>query len=281
MYKTIITLISIIAFMHCSSGKTNKSNAVLAAALILSQSSKSTSSSTITATIPADTADTVTSAPNHTGLGFQDKTKAINGVRGAGLSSGSGDVFSLTATGSTASIVLEWSGKRVLNGSGIDFIVFENPFLYNNNVLTVFMEAIIVEVSQDNVSYCGFSPDYTFSPETTYSTNPTYWKRFAGITPVLYNIESNVFSGSDLYDITKTGGDAFDLDNLSATNDYSIGCSTTLRDKIKSEGFVYLRLTAATARTNADTSANFLQDTGAFSGGPDIDGVIARYRSTR
>ncbi len=278
--RKLITFL-ILGLVACSSGKSNKSNTVLAAAVLLSQSSKSASAATTTAVIPSDTADTATYAPNHIGSGFQDKSKAINGVRGAGLSSGSGDVFSLTATGANATMILEWSGKRVLNGSGTDFIVFENAFHYNNNPATVFMEAIIVEVSQDNINYCGFSPDYTFSPETTYSINPTYWKRFAGITPVIYNIESNIFSGNDLYDTTKTGGDGFDLDNLSATNDYSIGCNTTLRDKIKSEGFVYLRLTAATARTNADTGANFLQDTGAFGGGSDIDGVIARYRATR
>ena len=278
--RKLITLL-ILGLAACSSGKSNKSNSILAAALLISQSTKSSISTSVAVIIPSDTADTVTSAPNNTGSGFQDKTKSINGIRGAGLSSGSGDVFSLTATGTNASMVLEWSGKRVLNGSGIDFIVFENAFQYNSNPSTVFMEAIIVEVSQDNVSYCGFSPDYTFSPETTYSTNPTYWKRFAGITPVIYNIETNIFSGNDLYDTSKTGGDGFDLDNLSGTNDYNIGCNTTLRDKIKSEGFIYLRLTAATARTNADTGANFLQDTGAFGGGPDIDGVIARYRATR
>lgn len=279
--RRLITLL-ILGLVSCSSGKTNKNSSLLAAGLLLSQSSKSISSlSNSVIAVPADSADTVTYAPNHTGSGFQDKTKAVNGVRGAGLSSGSGDVFSLTATGANASMVLEWSGKRILNGSGIDFIVYENAFQYNSNPSTVFMEAVIVEVSQDNVSYCGFSPDYIFSPETTYNINPTYWKRFAGITPVIYNIESNVFSGNDLYDTSKTGGDGFDLDNLSATNDYNIGCNTTLRDKIKSEGFVYLRLTSATARTNLNTGANFLQDTGAFDGGPDIDGVMARYRGTR
>ena len=279
--RRLITLL-ILGLVSCSSGKTNKNSSLLAAGLLLSQSSKSISSlSNSVIAVPADSADTVTYAPNHTGSGFQDKTKAVNGVRGAGLSSGSGDVFSLTATGANASMVLEWSGKRILNGSGIDFIVYENAFQYNSNPSTVFMEAVIVEVSQDNVSYCGFSPDYIFSPETTYNINPTYWKRFAGITPVIYNIESNVFSGNDLYDTSKTGGDGFDLDNLIATNDYNIGCNTTLRDKIKSEGFVYLRLTSATARTNLDTGANFLQDTGAFDGGPDIDGVMARYRGTR
>jgi hypothetical protein len=280
MCKKIILLFSILELINCSSGKTKKGNSVLAAALLLSQSTKTTTTNTPTVVIPSDTADTVTLAPNHTGSGFQDKANAVNGVRGAGNGSGSGDVFSLKSTGASASIVLEWSGKRVLNGSGIDFIVFENVFQYNNTT-TYFMEPIIVEVSQDNVSYCGFSPDFTFSPETTYSTAATNWKGFAGITPVLYNVESNIFTGNDLYDISKTGGDGFDLDNLTSANDYNIGCNLTLRDKIKSEGFVYLRLTAATARTNADTGSNFLQDTGAFGGGPDIDGVIARYRATR
>jgi len=282
MQKYILTIFILLGFLGCSSAKANKNNTVLASMFVLSQPTHSkTPLSNNSIIIPEDTADTVTFAPNHTGIGFQDQTKAINGVRGSGTSSGSGDVFSLASIGSGASIVLEWSGKRILNGSGIDFIVFENVFYYNNNPLARFIEALIVEVSQDNVNYCGFSPDYTFSPETTYSINPTYWKHFAGITPSLYNAESNLLNGNDLYDLNKTGGDGFDLENLSATNDYNIGCNTTLRDKIQSEGFVYLRLTAATARTNIDTGVSFLQDTGAFGGGPDIDGVIARYRSTR
>ena len=38
---------------------------------------------------------------------------------------------------------------------------------------------------------------------------------------------------------------------------------------------------AATAVTNPDTAAAFVKDAGSFDGGPDIDGVIARYVSTR
>ena len=278
MHKKLIVIFIIFIAVQCSSSKSKRNNQVFASLLVMSQYKPVTSSMV---NIPEDIADTVTLAPNHTGIGFQDKTKAINGVRGAGTGSGSGDVFYLAATGVGASMVLEWSGKRVLNGSGIDFIVFENVFYYNGNSSARFMEATIVEVSQDNISYCGFSPDFTSSPETSYSTNPTHWTRFSGITPVLYNVESNVLSGNDLYDTSKTGGDAFDLEDLSAANDYNIGCDTTLRDNIKSNGFVYLRLTASTARINIDTSANFLQDTGAFGGGPDIDGVMARYRSVR
>jgi hypothetical protein len=281
MLKKIFILITFLGLIHCSSEKTKKNNSLMVAVLLFSQTQKSSSTTTPSFSVPSDTADTVTSAANHTGLDFRDKAKAVNGVRGAGISSGGVDVFSLTATGNTASIVLEWSGRRILNGSGIDFTVFENAFQYSANASTVFMEAIIVEVSQDNISYCGFSPSYNFSPKTTYSTTPSFWLRFAGITPTLYNLETNNFIGNDLYDLTKTGGDGFDLENLSAANDFGIGCSVTLRDKIKSEGFVYLRLTSATARTNPDTGSNYLQDVGAFGGGPDIDGVLARYRAVR
>ena len=94
------------------------------------------------------------------------------------------------------------------------------------------METIIVEVSQDNVSYCGFSPDYTFSPETTYIAQIPHWKRFAELHPLSTTLRNEYFSGNDLYDTTKTSGDGFDLDNLSATNDYNIGCNTTLEIKL-------------------------------------------------
>ncbi|MBK8397872.1 MAG: LIC_13355 family lipoprotein [Leptospiraceae bacterium] len=280
MNKSILSLIILLTSFGCNSDKQSINSQGFVSILLVSQNPKSFNN-VLSFTIPTDTADTITLAPNHTGIGFQDSAKAINGIRGAGTSAGSGDVFSLRATGAGASMVLEWNGNRVLNGSGIDFIVFENVFYYNNNSSARFMEAVIVEVSQDNSSYCGFSPNYTFSPETTYSNNPSYWSRFAGITPSIYNVENRIFSGNDLYDTNKTGGDGFDLEDLSAANDYNIGCDSTLRDKIKSEGFVYLRLTAASARTNSDTGTNFLQDIGAFGGGPDIDGVIARYRSAR
>lgn len=276
--KTLTILVILFLGIYCTPTSSGSKNMSGAAMLLIGSNLNRSSSASVS--VPADTADTVTSAPSHTGSGFYDKTLAINGVRGGGSASGSTDVFSLNTTGTGASIVLEWSGKRVINGAGIDFIVFENPFQYNSNPSTVFMEPLFVEVSQDNVNYCGFSADYTNTPETTYSNNPANWLRFAGKSPVYYNVETNVLAGSDLYDVSKSGGDGFDLDNLSAANDFNIGCNTTLRDKIKTEGFIYLKLTAATSRTNPDTVAAFLQDSGAF-GGPDIDGVLARYRSAR
>ena len=266
-------------FIECNQPST-ASNSQMAASLVLFQSTQSVPQTN--KNIPADTADIVTYAPNHTGKGFLDSNLSINGVRGGGMNSGSGDVYSLSKEGITSILTLEWKNKRVLNGSGVDFIVFENPFYYNGDPTNAFMEAIIVEVSLDNINYCGFSPNYTYTNKTEYSRNPLHWQRFAGITPVLYNIDTNPLTADDLYNPKLAGGDAFDLDNLSSSNEGNIGCTTDLRDKIKTEGFIYLRLTSATARVNPDTGQNYLQDTaGAYGGGPDIDGVIARYRTTR
>ncbi len=219
-------------------------------------------------------ADVATSAPADEGAGFFDSYCALNGVRGLGSDNGSVDVFSLHGSGAGAAMVLEWSGRRVLNTTGADFVVYENVFVYVSNPTLRFVEPLIVEVSNDNSSYCGFAPDYSHSPETTFSQNPTHWLRFAGITPVFYNQESNPLTKTQLFDGTG-GGDAFDLDNLSDSNAFATGCNTTLRNSLRSSGFAYLRLRAGTSVINPDTGSVFGQDPGAFGGGPDIDGVIA------
>lgn len=227
-------------------------------------------------------ADLVIHAPGHTGTGFYDATRAINGIRGAGLSSGSLDVFSLDNSGISSQLVVAWSGKKVKNGPGIDFIVFENAFLYPGNPLARFMDLAFVEVSNDNVNYCGFAPDYTNVPETAYSTDPTKWLRFAGKTPVLYNIDSNNLTAAQTFldsdansEPDLAGGDAFDLALLSADNTYGTGCSLSLRDDLVNNGFTYLRLVPAARRNNPATSAPFVTD--GASNGPDFDGVLARY----
>jgi glycine/D-amino acid oxidase-like deaminating enzyme len=145
------------------------------------------------------------------------------------------------------------------------------------------MEPLFVEVSNDNVSYCGFAPDYANAPETTYSNDAAHWLRFAGKSPVVYNIANAAtnFNAAELFtDATADGegdiggGDLFDLDNLSDSNVHTIGCNTTLRDELRTNGFRYLRLVSAARRINPDTGAAYVAD--AISSGPDIDGVVAR-----
>ncbi len=259
--------------LNCNTANITSNDNRSVAILVLLQS---TSPAKSTFVIPEDLADTVVSAPNHTGIGFQDKSKAVNGVRGAGSYSGSGDVFSLTATGEGSSMVLEWSGKRIANGVGIDFIVFENPFFLSSSSTKAFLEPTLVEVSLDNLKYCGFNPTYTYTPSTSFSDSVVHWNKFAGITPVLYNVETNPLTGNNLYDISKTGGEGFDLSDLvpDTNPNPTIGCDSNEVSTIQSIGFVYLRLTAATAK-------NFPANPNSFGGGADIDGVMARYRLPR
>ena len=248
-----------------------------ALALLLNPLSKTSTGTSTTPAAGIYLADTVTLAPNHDGSSFRDSAKAVNGIFGNGSGSGSFDVFSLTSTGATAELILEWAGKKVINGVGVDFIVFENPFVVSG--ANRFMDPAIVEVSVDNVAYCGFAPDYTNTPETAYSQDYTKWSNFAGITPVLYNQSSNSLSVTNLFDPTQSGGDHFDLDNLSDSNTFATGCTTAVRNDIQANGFVYIRIISASARTNPDTAAAFVREV--VSNGSDIDGVAARYIANR
>ena len=244
--------------------------------------------SSYTGSAPSGTAlaDVVTSAPANTGSGFTDSRCATNGVRGGGDNQGSTDVFSLSATGTGAVMVLSFNNQKITNGTGTDFLVFENPFNYNGSASTRFMEPMVVEVSYDGLSWCGFNPSYSSG---TYSTNPANWTRFAGTNNVLYNQETNSLSSASLF--SSGGGDSFDLANLvtgtsAGANCLSVGSNsgcaagnvTTLQGTGASQGVRYIRLIAASACTNPNAgSAVFPQDSGAFGGGPDVDGIIGRY----
>lgn len=238
------------------------------------------------ASTPAGTAvaDTVISAPAQTGVGFGAKECLTNGVRGEGSNAGSLDVFSMTSTGDGAIVILAWDGLKITNGSGIDFVVFENAFVQLGSPGNSFMEQVIVEVTENDTTraanqWCGFAPDYTNAPETTYSRAVGNWSNFAGLTAVKYNQDSNPLSASAIFDQSQAGGDGFNLDNLSSSDSVSPNCSAGVRSSILANGFVYIRLQSATNVTNPDTAATFVSDS---SGGtPDIDGVIARYTASR
>jgi hypothetical protein len=214
-------------------------------------------------------ADTVVEAPGHTGSGFRDSQKAVNGVYGAGCTAGSLDVFSLDFDSDGSNyIILRWSGRKVVDGNGIDFIVFENAFDYGScGSGTRFMEQM-VSLSRDKTSWVDFPHDYTFSPESTYSDDYSKWIGFAGVNPVYYNEKADSFNPSD---VSGYGGDGFDLDDLDES-DTSTGA---LAAEIKANGFIYIKLTAAPTVINPATGSSFVHDEA--STGADIDGVYARY----
>ncbi len=220
---------------------------------------------------------------------FGDPTRATNKICGSGWSSGSTDVYTLESSSECEidedCIILEWTGKKVTNTTGIDFVVYENPFLTGSNPNSRFLEPVIVEVSIDGNNWCGWNPSYSGGSSKTDLRNPANYSDLAAITPVEFKqSDSNNLTADDLFtEITdgygthlKGGGDGFDLD-ASSFGDSGNGCNTTLRDNIRNSGFVYVRLTTAYSRN--DTSFPLSLDS--VDKNADIDGVVARSVADR
>ncbi len=208
-------------------------------------------------------ADTVVEAPGATGEGFGVADNAVNGVRGGGIGKGSFDVFSLGHDDDDSWIVLRWSGRRVTDGPGADFAVFENPFLVGSGPKH-FMDPLVVEVSRDGTTWISMPHDYATVHEQAWSGYPDDWDGFAGVHPVLLHEENNPV---DPFDTAAAGGDVFDLADLDDSDPEAAA--------IRAEGFVYLRLVSAATRINPDSGELFPKDPA--SDGPDIDGVYARH----
>lgn len=120
--------------------------------------------------------------------------------KGRGVASGSLDVLSLGAGGE---IVLGFGDKEIIDGEGIDFIVFENAFWDGANPDEVYAELGVVSVSLDGEEWHEFPCEY--SPE-----DPPPYPGCAGWSPV------ERFNAEDLevLDIEITGGDGFDLADI-------------------------------------------------------------------
>jgi hypothetical protein len=206
-------------------------------------------------------ADQVVDAPGaDPSISYGDPMRAVNGVRGGGAMQGSTDVYSLNYT-NRPYVTLRWSGRRVTNGPGADFVVFENAFRVNASADYYFMDPIVVAVSLDGQRWVELPHHYLAHDETMYSARIEDWIGFAGVTPVIVNDDTMPMSWLD----PRAGGDAFDLDELASTGDAG---------EIRANGFRYVRLTSAAIVVNPDTGADYPHD--GISNGADIDGVAAR-----
>lgn len=108
----------------------------------------------------------------------------------------SGDVVSL---GNGGEIILAFPRYFPIDGTGADFIIFENAFLPTGSD-TFYMEPAIVSVSQDGIHFFDFP------------CSPTYpYEGCAGTRPVYANPDHNSISPRDPL---TAGGDAFDLRQL-------------------------------------------------------------------
>jgi hypothetical protein len=136
----------------------------------------------------------------HAGFGADRIPDVVLGPpQGGGLLAGGTDVLSLGIGGE---IVLK-SDTPILNGAGVDFIVFENPFYAFGNSNNPFVEPAEVAVSQDGINFVSFSCD----PENRDDLYPGC----AGVHPVLANSETN---NIDPTDPVVAGGDDFDLSTV-------------------------------------------------------------------
>ncbi|KKL94550.1 hypothetical protein LCGC14_1863540, partial [marine sediment metagenome] len=141
---------------------------------------------------------------------YPDSDLSLGGPRGGGALVGSMDVVSLGVQGV---LVLGFAPSRaVTDGAGADLIVFENAFDVGQ---WRFAELVRVGVSTDGLNYAYFPTwcGLTSAVLPYQPIDPTQVSGFAGVGPVLANVDSN---GIDPFDPATAGGDAFDLAALAS-----------------------------------------------------------------
>ncbi len=260
-------------FINCSSRALEKNESLL---LLLNLQSKNENNHNSFFFNAQNLFNRIIEAPGATYTDFKDPKKAINGIQGCGNNCGSLDVYSLQSSSSSSfcipnqkCLVLETQDKKIKNVSGVDFIVFENPFCIGSCATSRFMEPVVVEVSANGTQWCGWNPMFTGDSNSQSDLkDPQKWLRFAGIHPVLFNQTNWTYSQDDIFDFNKSGGDHFDLDDANFGNS-GTGCDSNTKNDIQSNGFIYLRLTSANSRSFTYPSDSFDQTA-------DIDGAIAR-----
>jgi hypothetical protein len=118
---------------------------------------------------------------------------------GGGLTAGSTDVVSLGVGGS---ITVGFLPNAIVDGPGVDFVVFENPFEVGGNPNDIYAEPGIVSVSDDGVTWTDF-PCTATQGNTPYGMcggwHPVVSKP-GGVSPVNYPA-----SGGDGYDLSDIG----------------------------------------------------------------------------
>ena len=119
---------------------------------------------------------------------------------GLGTGAGSLDVLSLGVGGR---IVLSFEDNPILEGPGVDFIVFENAFYQDNDPSRVFAELAEVSVSADGEDWRTFACDP--------SASGSQWPGCAGWRPTLLYDPAEVeplepaLTGGDLFDLAEVG----------------------------------------------------------------------------
>lgn len=175
----------------------------------------------------------------------------------------------LLSLGHGGSITLQFIDNAIVDGPGVDFLVFENV-LVNTVDSNPFVEVATIEVSENGTDFVAFPFDMVPpDPPTPPATLPTITASnfplgFAGVSPTL----TNSTNGVDPTDPNVAGGDGFDLAD--------VGLSTVRYVRITDGGL------QGTATQRTDDDGDVIVDDGDFpplntgtSAGFDLDAVVA------
>jgi hypothetical protein len=120
---------------------------------------------------------------------------------GLGSGAGSTDVASL---GKGGEIIVAFAPNAIVDGPGVDFIVFENPFIIDGTD-DLYAEPGEVSVSNDLETWSTFP--------CTQTTQDAPYGQCAGVNPVFSNPDNDISP----FDTAHAGGDAYDLASLGVT----------------------------------------------------------------
>jgi hypothetical protein len=141
--------------------------------------------------------DSFTPGPG-AGFGQDDFPEIIYGdPKGGGEIRGSLDVLSL---GMGGEIVVGFGGNGIVDGDGVDFIVFENAFYVGENPTHPWADLGEVAVSDDGVTWTTYPCDTTAYP----FTGCAGW----------HAVDANDTAGISSFDPAVAGGDQFDLKDI-------------------------------------------------------------------
>lgn len=132
---------------------------------------------------------------------------APNGNADAGTPQDSAE--HLLSLGDGGWIILEFTGTVILDGTGADLAVFENPVITGGDSDRSFVEAAIVAVSQDGETFYTFPFDY-IPPENPEDPELGEWSHYVGFAGVHPSFSSPA-NGINPIDPEVSGGDFFDL----------------------------------------------------------------------
>ncbi len=222
--------------------------------------------------LPAAAAQFATSVVSYqqggtAGGGIFNQANVLGGPRGAGIHAGSLDVLSL---GQGGNVVLGFS-VTLVDGPGEDFTVFENPFFSPIGTSNAFSEAAFVEVSSNGVDFARFPSSYVGPPAPQSAVGSLPAGTFSGLVgglPVLANTSIGL---GDPFDPTVSGGEAFDLGDLSS-------------DPLVTSGTVdlgaihFVRIVDVVAGVDADSTGQLIYDNGGL-GSADIDAVAVLHHT--